>query len=354
MDFVSLYRTVTFFREYPIGHPVKIHNPRTYDSKWFGFVQCKIEAPRGLYHPVLPVRLRCEKADKLLFLLCRSCAVTQHQGKCEHTNGDRALTGTWCSNEISLALRKGYRILEIYEVWHFDETYDTLFKGYGKDFMKINMESSAPPEEDLDNFKKKVKDHLGIGLGNIKENKCMRAVSKLCLNSLWGKFGQRINQMQTEYVTGPKDFYKILLNETHEDINVQFLTKDMVQMSFNLKDQFVDNFNNTNIFVAAFTTSHAREMYGVLDKLGDQVLGYDTDSCWYVDRKSNGDVECKVKSFTLNYANGLKINADVMNEIIRDPTKKITIGRKGAITQDAKTKTIVNQDQTKNVCVRVR
>ena len=386
MDFVSLYPRVNFFKEYPIGHSVKIYNPRTYDPKWFGFVQCKIEAPRGFVSSPASCSSTVGKADKLLFPLCRSCAVMQHQGKCEHTKDERALTGTWCSNEISLALRKGYRILEIYEVWHFDETSDTLFKGYLKDFMKIKMESSAPPKEDLDNFKKKVKDHLGIDLGNIKENKGMRAVSKLCLNSLWGEFGQRINQTQTEYVTKPKDFYKILLNETHEDINVQFLTKDMVQMSFNLKDKFVDNYNNTNIFVAAFTTSHACEMlYGVLDKLGDQVLGYDTDSCWYVDRpggntidtgdslgdltdelhsrhivkwvgtgpksytyeKSNGDFECKVKGFTLNYANRLKINADVMNEIIRDPSKKITIGRKNAITWNAKTKTIVNQGITK-------
>ena len=138
--------------------------------------------------------------------------------------------------------------------------------------------------------------------------------------------------------------------------------------------------------MAAFTTSHAREMlYGVLDKLGDQVLGYDTDSCWYVERPggntiptgdslgdltdelkgqhivkwigtgpksytyevSNNDVECKVKGFTLNYENGLKINADVMDEIIHDPSKTVIIEKKNAITRDAKTKTIVNQDQTK-------
>ena len=160
----------------------------------------------------------------------------------------------------------------------------------------------------------------------------------------------------------------------------------MVQMQYNLKDQFVDNYNNTNIFVAAFTTAHAREMlYRVLDKLDDQVLGYDTDSCWYIRRPggntidtgdslgehtdelngkhivkwvgtgpksyayetNNGDVTCKVKGFTLNYANGLKINGDVMNDIIRDPTKTITIEKKSAITRDAKTKTIANQDQTK-------
>ena len=76
VDFVSLYRTVQYFKTYPVGHPVKIHNPRTYDPKWFGFVQCKIGPPRGLYHPVLPVRLRCGQSDKLLLPLCRTCAIT--------------------------------------------------------------------------------------------------------------------------------------------------------------------------------------------------------------------------------------------------------------------------------------
>ena len=109
IDFVSLYPTVNFFKEYPVGHPVKIYNPKSYNPKWFGFIQCKIEAPGGLYHPVLPVRLR----DKLLFPLCWTCAITQQQEKCTHLPDERALTGTWCTNEIALALRKGYCILEI-------------------------------------------------------------------------------------------------------------------------------------------------------------------------------------------------------------------------------------------------
>ena len=41
------------------------------------------------------------------------------------------------------------------------------------------------------------------------------------------------------------------------------------------------------------------------------------------------------------------INGNTMNDIIRDPTKEITITKKGAITRDAKTKTVVNKDQTK-------
>ena len=121
--------------------------------------------------------------------------------------------------------------------------------------MKLKMESSTPPNEDMDVFKQRVKNHLGIELGEIKKNPGMWQIAKLCLNSLWGKYGQRINQTQTEYVTKPVDFKKILLNETHEDINIQFLNKDMIQMHYNLKNQFVDNHNNINIPIAAFTST---------------------------------------------------------------------------------------------------
>ena len=55
---------------------------------------------------------------------------------------------------------------------------------------------------------------------------------------------------QTEYV----------LDDTHEDMNVQFLNKDMVQMNYNLKNRFVDNNSNINIPIAAFTTSYAPEI----------------------------------------------------------------------------------------------
>ena len=252
--------------------------------------------------------------------------------------------------------------------------------------MKLKMESSDPPKEDINVFKARVKNHLGIELGTIQKNPGMRSVAKLCLNSLWGKYGQRTNMTQTEYVTKPMDFYKILLNDTHDDINIQFLTKDMVQMNYNLKNQFVDNYNNINIPIAAFTTSHAREMlYRVLDKVGTRVLGYDTDSCWFYEREgentiktgdslgeltdelegayftkwvgtgpksysyetSDGDVTCKVKGFTLNYACGQLINGDVMNDIVHDPRKTGTIKKENAITRDAETKTIVNKDQTK-------
>ena len=61
--------------------------------------------------------------------------------------------------------------------------------------------------------------------------------------------------MKTEYVTESSKFYKILLDDNIDALNIQFINEDMVQMTYNLKEQFVDNSNKTNIFIAAFTTS---------------------------------------------------------------------------------------------------
>ena len=74
VDFVSLYPTVQFYKKYPVGHPTKIFNPEKLDKNWFGLIKCKVLPPKGLYHPVLPVKTKCGNAEKLLFPLCRACS----------------------------------------------------------------------------------------------------------------------------------------------------------------------------------------------------------------------------------------------------------------------------------------
>ena len=50
---------------------------------------------------------------------------------------------------------------------------------------------------------------------------------------------------QTKYVTDVSEFYEILLDDKLDNKNFQFINNDMVQMTYNSKDQFVDNSNNT-------------------------------------------------------------------------------------------------------------
>ena len=214
-----------------------------------------------MYHLVLPQRIKLDNYEKLIFTLCKTRAEKKNQNNCYHDNNKRSFIGTWTKEEVNKAIFKGYQILKVFELWHFDETSDDLFKGYIQRFMKIKIDSSnyefkTKNEEDI--FKSKIKNSLDINIDKFEYNSGLRSISKLCLNSLWGKFGQRSNMNQIKYVPEPTEVYKILLDDTVKNLNIQFVNDDMVQMTYNFKDHFIDNSNNTNIYIACFTTSHKR------------------------------------------------------------------------------------------------
>lgn len=75
-------------------------------DQYFGLIQCLAIPRRGLYLTVLSYR--CQ--NKLMFPLCRTCALLMQQSLCHHTDDERALTGTWVSEDVKLAKSKGYRI----------------------------------------------------------------------------------------------------------------------------------------------------------------------------------------------------------------------------------------------------
>ena len=153
--------------------------------------------------------------------------------------------------------------------------------------MKIKLEFSNydfKTKEEEANFKARRKESLDIDIEKFEFNAGLKSIAKLCLNSLWGKFAQRSNMSQTKYVTEVFEFYEILLDDKLDNKNFQFINDEMVQMTYNFKDQFVDNSKNTNIYIACFTTSHARLMlYDKLDYLNEKVLYFDTDSIIYAD-----------------------------------------------------------------------
>ena len=154
--------------------------------------------------------------------MCKACAATRNQSKCEHTDDERSFVGTWTTDEINKAIEKGYKVLRTYEVWHFDKSTDDLFKGYVGRCMKIKLESSKydfKNEKEEKEFKDKIKDSLDIDTEKFEFNAGLRSISKLCLNSLWRKFGQRSNMSQTKYVTEVSEFYELLLDDKLDNLN---------------------------------------------------------------------------------------------------------------------------------------
>ena len=314
--------------------------------------------------------------------MCKTCAETRNQNECNHTDTERSFIGTWTTDEVNKAIDKGYKVLRTYEVWHFDKSTDSLFKGYIRRFMKIKLESSKydfKTTEEEANFETRIKESLDIDIKKFEFNAGLRPISKLCLNSLWGRFGMRTNMSQTKYVTEVSEFYEILLDDKLDNKNFQFINSDMVQMTYNFKDQFVDNSKNTNIYIACFTTSHARLMlYNKLDYLNEKVLYFDTDSIIYVDdgtknvktgdmlgdmtdelsskgitnfvstgpksysfKYGDDDEKSTIKGFTLNHENSTISNYNSMRKIVKQQIRELTIVNENKITR--KNREIVNE-----------
>ncbi len=198
VEVTSLYPYVNAYCKYPVGHPEIVTGDFKDLSAYFGIAKVKILPPRGLYHPVLPYRSQ----GKLKFPLCRTCADEERLTPCQHNTDRRALTGTWCTPELHVAIDKGYKVLAIYEVYHWDQTtcYDPtkkeggLFIDYINTFLKLKQEFSGYPNwcSTPDDKRKYVSDYLshqGIQLDEtkIEKNPGLRSLAKLCLNSFVGK-----------------------------------------------------------------------------------------------------------------------------------------------------------------------
>ena len=390
IDVTSLYPWVNKTCVYPKGHPRVIFNPGHTDiSFYFGLVQCKVLPPRHLYHPVLPFR----HESKLLFPLCAAC-VEQEMVKrpldrcaeCVHTDEQRALTGTWCTPELSKAVDLGYDIQYIYEVWHFDETCEGLFKDYVNTWLKIKQEASGWPKDDMSEEAKQdyiqkyfEKEGIQLEYDKIQKNPGLRTLAKLMLNSMWGKFGQRLNKTQVQTFDDPQAFHRFLDTSTLDVRHVSVINDQLVEVHYQYQDEDIPVSPNLNIFVACFTTCWARlRLYAALEQLGERVIYYDTDSIIYWTEETQatpvlgdylgdftselgnddyivefvsggpknygyqtklGHVECKVRGFRLNSEGKSQLNYNVMRQNVLDEIQKPLL--KPRQTQIIKTHQIV-------------
>jgi hypothetical protein len=130
VDVISLYPYVCKYFKFLIGHPVIHVGDACQDKEAMlqkeGLIKCFILSPKRLYHPVLPYRCN----NKLLFCLCKSCAIEQNtENECGHeTVAERAFTDTWVIDEVRMAVQKGYEIIEIFEVYEYVTQYDSLIQ----------------------------------------------------------------------------------------------------------------------------------------------------------------------------------------------------------------------------------
>ncbi|CAH3184361.1 unnamed protein product [Porites lobata] len=396
-DVTSLYPWVNKYKEYPVRFPLIYTNTRDQDiHHYFGIAQVDILPPELLYHPVLPYRA----GNKLTFPLCRAC-VEQEQQKpwlertniCPHTDAERMLRGTWATIELQKAVEKGYKILKIHEVWHFQEEDRRvgLFADYVNTWLKIKQESAGWPEECRSREEKQayIRDYYekeGIHLEHVAKNPGRKQVAKLMLNSFWGKFGERNNKPQTHVIQSAHQLYCLLNDPLYHISSVRICTEDVMEVVTTRAEEEAEQNLKTNMFIAIYTTAHARlKLYSALETLQERVLYYDTDSVIYKWRPGQGEiplgvflgdftdevegdpiiefasggaknygyetrggkVECKVRGFSLNYRNKLLLNFYALRDNIlkelddpQEERRNITLVDKNFFDRDQTNKRI--------------
>ncbi|XP_061170447.1 uncharacterized protein LOC133179772 [Saccostrea echinata] len=408
VDFTSLYPWTSKTCRYPVGHPQIVRQDFQALDQYFGLAKVKVYPPRELFFPVLPVKNNA----KLKFALCMPCADQELKTPCTHDDEKRAIIGTWTTPELDLAVRKGYRIGRIYEVYHWTKTeqYDEqtqeggLFTSYINAFLKLKQEASGFPawcqtQDDCRRYLEQYFENEGIKLdwAYVEKNPGLRAVAKMCLNSFWGKLGQRSNLPSTRffYRTDLEEFYHLLTDKTKEVIDFNIETENVAQVHFRAVDsEWAEEDSKTNVFLATFTTAWARlKLYDVLDSLQKDVLYHDTDSVIYVCRPTENEVplgdylgeltneleegdyieefvsggpknyayrthrgveKVCVKGFTLNYTNSQIINFDSIKDLLQDeraepPRKKrkLDTPKKSKIIRDKASCRVLNRDESK-------
>lgn len=154
-----MYPYICKYGIFPVGHPsvyVGEECKKLVLEKINGLIKCKILPPQDLYHPVLPMKAN----DKLMFSLCRSCVLDLNQDECLHNEDEQALEGTWVSVEIKKAIEKGYKMLEIIEVWQYEISQhningEGLFAGFMNKFIRVKQQASGWPADCTTNEQKK-------------------------------------------------------------------------------------------------------------------------------------------------------------------------------------------------------
>jgi len=261
-------------------------NIKFHDKEWdydmllskHGFVIATVQPPMML-HPIL---VRYDEDEK----------------KC-NTTCEVIVKGCFTSIEFHTALKHGYKVLKLHR---FDEyrMAPPLWEDFVKEMyiFKLVNSSDAPQEKDqkslIDFYETKFE--MGDAIRktfnpNIwSKNPARKTAAKTGLNSGWGKHAQRPIMTQTAIIdyqdSNDTKESDILFGNIMNNVSTlhSALQIDEKRFMYSYKnDEALPNFRNSYLPAACFVPAYGRlQLWEQLNKLGDRVLMYDTDSVVYI------------------------------------------------------------------------
>uniref|UniRef100_A0A914NTF7 DNA-directed DNA polymerase n=1 Tax=Meloidogyne incognita TaxID=6306 RepID=A0A914NTF7_MELIC len=129
-------------------------------------------------------------------------------------------------------------------------------------------------------------------------DQAMRYISKLMLNSLWGRFSLRNGQSRSVVIDSPTELIEYDKNNSIEIQSIDNLTEETILLTYKQKEEFIIEHDTSNMVVSLWTTSAARlkllkAMQKVAESEGCNILYGDTDSILLSHPK---DMECPLQT----------------------------------------------------------
>lgn len=314
-DVTSEYPFICAARELPTGYAVEFYGDQcsvelaerpASEGGYFGIVKCLVRAPTegSLPIPILPQRGAAngngESSDavgKLVFAFYNVNDI-----------GKNEWVGTYTTPELERAQKHGYKILEVYGVMHWEPSQREVgpLRNFVNALMKVKFESegvfkagavmddwfraegipftsrkdtwaalSDERKMDFCRYYSEVLQVMNRGIGvpsaeglfeQQEGNPGMLRISKLLLNSCWGKVGQRPFQTETRIISNQCDLMKMALDERIEfdasNVHPVWCEEDddtgIYIASADYREQHIRTSPTTHAAFAAFVTAWGR------------------------------------------------------------------------------------------------
>jgi hypothetical protein len=298
IDVVSLYpwvcatqRMCTGVPQIYIGAQVRPERlQRDHPQAYFGYAHVKVKGCKDDYFGGVPRKDR--ESGRLVF-----------------DNSEYRVT---CFiDELRERIDNGATVLEVYEVWHWDEveSLEGPMSGYVAYFLRDKMECSGwkalcgrVPETEDD--KAAVCDHLeaeNLGLcrprpDKVADNPGGRQLAKLRLNMLWGKFVQTPKSTTLRFIAGYEDYVKLWFDNQVDKSTLMFRRirdgLDFMEVRYGYNTSLRAPVN-THYYLGGSCTAAARlKLTSMLRRVGpERALYCDTDSVVYVQRPGDDVIE---------------------------------------------------------------
>jgi DNA polymerase elongation subunit (family B) len=307
-DVNSLYSHIAIENSFPVGkYNVLLHQDNLKENIKFvngeflykgesmkgDVAHVTLLAPKTLFRPYLGYRIN----DEYNFLaLCKTCVAQKEKSakQCNHKSPNiRQFSSSYTLIDLQKAVMLGYKILNWYEVHHF-ENHQPILKDFvqilGVEKLKSSDILSNVPESQQDqicdnvNLKMKLPVQLRISKENCTNNPAQKQLFKDMMNSFFGRFALHTNYSHHYFCRNIHQIEMHASKRQAELVDIFSISDDVCQIEVSAPSKIKPS-QKACLYITAEINALARKFIYEKSELIEQangiVIGIDTDSIIY-------------------------------------------------------------------------